>query len=97
MSVLQRKELEDSPLADLHAIASELGLEGFRTLRRERLIDSILKAQGGEGADDDEADTEGKSPEELQPGIAVQLIPGAVERADGLFRTARAPWCPEVF
>ena len=27
MSVLQRKELEQSPLADLHAIASELGIE----------------------------------------------------------------------
>ena len=30
MPVLQRNELEASPLADLHAIASELGLEGFR-------------------------------------------------------------------
>ena len=32
MPVLQRKELEGSPLADLHAIAAELGLEGFRTM-----------------------------------------------------------------
>src|SRR5215218_9229131 len=48
MTVLQRKELEDSPLADLHAIASELGLEGFRTLRRADLISAILEAQGGE-------------------------------------------------
>jgi transcription termination factor Rho len=50
VSVLQRKELEESPLADLHAIASELGLEGFRSLRREALIGAILEAQGGEEA-----------------------------------------------
>jgi transcription termination factor Rho len=49
VSVLQRKELEDSPLADLHAIASELGLESYRALRREDLIAAILEAQGGEG------------------------------------------------
>ena len=48
MSVLQRKELEDSPLADLHAIASELGIEGYRALRREKLVGAILDAQGGE-------------------------------------------------
>jgi transcription termination factor Rho len=48
VSVLQRKQLEDSPLADLHAIASELGLEGFRTLRRDDLIGAILRAQGAE-------------------------------------------------
>ena len=48
MSVLQRKELEDSPLADLHAIASELGIEGYRALRREDLVAAILG--GGEPA-----------------------------------------------
>ncbi len=48
MSVLQRKELEDSPLADLHAIASELGIEGYRALRREDLVAAILG--GGESA-----------------------------------------------
>jgi transcription termination factor Rho len=50
MTVLQRKELESSPLADLHAIASELGLEGFRSKRKDDLIGSILEAQGGEPA-----------------------------------------------
>jgi transcription termination factor Rho len=49
VSVLQRKELEGSTLADLHAIASELGIEGFRALRREDLVAAILDAQGGEG------------------------------------------------
>jgi transcription termination factor Rho len=48
MSVLQRKQLEDSPLADLHAIASELGLEGFRAMRKGDLISAILRAQGAE-------------------------------------------------
>ena len=48
MPVLQRSELESSPLADLHAIASELGLEGFRGKRKDDLIGAILAAQGGE-------------------------------------------------
>ena len=42
MSVLERSELEASPLADLHAIADQLGLEGFRRLRKAELIDAIL-------------------------------------------------------
>jgi transcription termination factor Rho len=51
MTVLQRKELESSPLADLHAIASELGLEGFRSKRKDDLIGAILDAQGDEAPD----------------------------------------------
>ncbi len=47
MTVLQRDELEQSPLADLHAIASELGLEGYRRLVRDDLIGAIVSAQGG--------------------------------------------------
>jgi transcription termination factor Rho len=42
MSALDRSELEASPLADLHAIASQIGLEGFRRLRKADLIDAIL-------------------------------------------------------
>jgi predicted acetyltransferase len=35
---------------------------------------------------------------ELARALQVEeLEPGAVERADALFRTDRAPWCPEVF
>ena len=49
MSVLDRAALEDSPLADLHAIASELSIDGYRRLRRPALIDVILdKQEGGE-------------------------------------------------
>jgi transcription termination factor Rho len=48
MSVLDPRELEASPLADLHALAAELGLEGYRRLRKEELIKQIAAAQGGE-------------------------------------------------
>src|SRR3954463_12405207 len=50
MSVLDRAALEDSPLADLHALASELGIDGFRRLRKAELIDAIIERQGGEEA-----------------------------------------------
>jgi transcription termination factor Rho len=50
MSILDRSELEQSPLADLHAIASELSLDGYRRLRKAALIDAILERQGGEAA-----------------------------------------------
>jgi transcription termination factor Rho len=55
VSVLQRKELEQSPLADLHAIASELSIEGYRGLRRDDLVAAILGAQGGEAQEPAEA------------------------------------------
>jgi transcription termination factor Rho len=48
MSVLDRAALEASPLADLHAIASELSIDGYRRLRRPQLIDAILARQAGE-------------------------------------------------
>jgi transcription termination factor Rho len=50
MSVLERSALEESPLADLHAIASELSIDGYRRLRKEQLIDAILASQGGQDA-----------------------------------------------
>ena len=55
MSVLDRSALSDSPLADLHAIASELSIDGYRRLRRPELIDAILTRQGSDeaGAVDD--------------------------------------------
>jgi transcription termination factor Rho len=42
MTVLDRSELQASPLADLHVIADQIGLEGFRRLRKADLIDAIL-------------------------------------------------------
>jgi transcription termination factor Rho len=78
MSVLDRKELEQSPLADLHAIASELGVEGYRRLRREELIAAIIESQGdGDGspasadADVEEAEAEHiEAAEEGEPELA---------------------------
>jgi transcription termination factor Rho len=55
MSVLDRASLEASPLADLHAIAGELSLDGYRRLRKADLIDRIIARQEGsepEPADD---------------------------------------------
>ena len=47
MPVLDRDALQASPLADLHTIASELSLDGYRRLRKAELIDRILDRQGG--------------------------------------------------
>src|SRR4051794_9264027 len=71
MSVLQRKELEASPLADLHAIAAELGVEGFRGMRKADLIKAILSEQDVGDAEETpvEVDTDeaADQPEELEP------------------------------
>src|SRR5436190_20450916 len=70
MSVLSRSALEESPLADLHVIATELGIDGFRRLRKAELIDTILAAQDGgeeEGVTDEDAgepDESGGEPDE---------------------------------
>jgi transcription termination factor Rho len=48
MPVLSRSALEASPLADLHAIASELGIDGFRRLRKAELVARIVAHQGGD-------------------------------------------------
>jgi transcription termination factor Rho len=53
MSVLSRAALEASPLADLHAIASELGIDGFRRLRKAQLVDAIVTHQAGGEPDGD--------------------------------------------
>jgi transcription termination factor Rho len=67
MSVLDRSALEASPLADLHAIASELSIDGYRRLRRPELIDAILDKQSGvesgSAASDEEAGIELAAPE----------------------------------
>jgi transcription termination factor Rho len=69
MTVLDRSELESSPLADLHAIADQLGLEGFRRLRKADLIDTILGDAGGSDGEsaespEPEADADAGSEEE---------------------------------
>src|SRR3954471_8570821 len=57
-SVLDRSALEQSPLADLHLLANELGVDGFRRLRKPDLVDAILSRQSGDepaDAPEDEA------------------------------------------
>jgi transcription termination factor Rho len=49
MAVLTRSALESSPLADLHEIASELGIDGFRRLRKAALVEAILGRQDPDG------------------------------------------------
>lgn len=56
MSVISRSALESSPLADLHEIASELGLDGFRRLRKADLVDAIIERQGSNGDEPADAD-----------------------------------------
>ena len=46
MPVLTRSSLEASPLADLHELASELELDGYRRLRKADLVDRILEGHG---------------------------------------------------
>lgn len=67
MSVLDRAALDESPLADLHTIASELSIDGYRRLRRAELIDAIVALQSGEpmpgaAADSDVDEDEDRAP-----------------------------------
>jgi transcription termination factor Rho len=57
-SVLDRDALSESPLADLHLIANELGVDGFRRLRRDDLIDAIIARQSGQEPAEGEAEPE---------------------------------------
>jgi transcription termination factor Rho len=106
MSVLQRKQLEDSPLADLHAIASELGLEGFRAMRRGDLIGAILRAQGAEddGGTESTAAIEEPEPDEVpaeealeRPADEAVAAPAGEKRAGAAEEgeTAREPTAEE--
>jgi transcription termination factor Rho len=87
MSVLDRSELEASPLADLHAIADQLGLDGFRRLRKADLIDAILgeTANGREGAGAAERDSDSRedSEESGQQSAGDESGAGSSARARG--------------
>jgi transcription termination factor Rho len=65
MAVLERSELEASPLADLHTIANQIGLDGFRRLRKADLIDAILGEASG-GGDGEESAGDAERPEGAQ-------------------------------
>jgi transcription termination factor Rho len=77
-SVLDRSALEQSPLADLHLLANELGVDGFRRLRKPDLIDALIAHQsGGEPAEVAES-----AEEEEQPRRGRRAEPAAVEAAE---------------
>jgi len=69
--MLPRSALEESPLADLHVLASELGLDGYRRLRKADLIDAIVASQGGaaeeDGVTDEDAGPDDAVAEEDRP------------------------------
>ena len=75
MAVLTRSALEGSPLADLHVIAGEVGIDGFRKLRKAELVDAILAKQGGEDTgielDDDTPDESAEVDEAVGDDVVV--------------------------
>ena len=76
MSILDRSALQDSPLADLHAIASALSIDGYRRLRRGELIDAILARQEGTEPEDSAptvVDEAASDQETLGEAVAQQL------------------------
>lgn len=64
MAVLDRSDLEASSLSDLHSIAGQIGLDGFRRLRKAELIDRILgeSSQASDGGDGDSDGEEEAAP-----------------------------------
>jgi transcription termination factor Rho len=107
MPVLTRSALEGSPLADLHAVASEMRIDGYRRLRKADLVDAILdRHNGGEVADDaggQEARAEGAAPKrprrrrspakDRDAGAADDAAPAAAEpvATSGRSREQRQP------
>ena len=71
-AVLDRSELEQSPLADLHLLANELGVDGFRRLRKEELIDAIVARQSGDAAPEAPEAPEAAEPSEAPEAPAVE-------------------------
>jgi len=82
MTVLERSELEASPLADLHTIADQLGLDGFRRLRKADLIDAILTHEG--------ADAEEPAASEPEEARGSRRGGAARRRRNGSRSTARS-------
>jgi transcription termination factor Rho len=85
-AVLDRAALEQSPLADLHLIANELGVDGFRRLRKSELVDRILERQPGA---ESEAAGEGESAEEAT-AAAIAAADAADADDDGARRGRRS-------
>lgn len=85
MTVLDREELQASPLSDLHLIAGQVGVEGFRRLRKADLVDAILAHQQGEGNGEQQKDGERES---ARPSRARKPRTTRSTRADAKERTS---------
>lgn len=73
MAVLDRSDLEASPLADLHAIAGQLGLDGYRRLRKADLIERILdRGDAKQAAAAEEPSTRRRRPSRRRRAIATE-------------------------
>jgi transcription termination factor Rho len=95
MAVLDRSELQASTLADLHAIADQLGLDGFRRLRKAELIEAILDGGGSKPGEPEEPRDESEEtqaatsddPEEREEGRSAS---GRFRRRVGRSSAARS-------
>jgi transcription termination factor Rho len=92
-AVLDRSELEASPLADLHAIADQLGLDGFRRLRKADLIDRILgdaPAQEDSGDDGDDSSAASEEDSAERPASSRRRRGGRSRRSTSAARSSSA-------
>ena len=77
-AVLDIDSLLESPLADLHALAGELDLDGYRLLRKSDLTIAILESRGAIG-------------DEIRPAVeACRIVPGVLTGTAGVYGAARA-------
>jgi transcription termination factor Rho len=90
MSVLTRTALEGSPLADLHTIAGELGIDGFRRLRKADLVDAILQRQDGGDAEIGAAEAEPAAEAEAEPAAEAEAEAVAEEQEEARPRRTRS-------
>jgi transcription termination factor Rho len=93
MAVLERSELEASPLADLHTIANEVGLDGFRRLRKADLVDAILgesSAASDSGSRGGEQDRDGERPRRRRTPRARRSKDDDAADGDGLAEETHA-------
>jgi transcription termination factor Rho len=87
MAVLERSELQASTLADLHAIADQLGLDGFRRLRKDDLIEAILGEGPPANGSAEPATVDSEEPAEREPDRAA---PSRAKRRGGRSSAGRS-------
>jgi hypothetical protein len=68
--------LGDLHLAELHERAAELGVPGYRMLRRDELVDEISRREGGRAPDEPEQEGE------FEPEAAAEPEPAAEPEAE---------------